>query len=134
MIRNFVFHISLGILFFLSQLLSAQELFQTVFGGNNEEQSRSVIQTANNEYLVLGMTSSFGSGNKDICITRIDTNGSIIWSKVLGTSIRDAAYNIMINPSGGYMIAAWILNSAPSYDDWYIIKIDENGDILSENF
>ncbi|MBE9491371.1 MAG: hypothetical protein IMY70_00680, partial [Bacteroidetes bacterium] len=112
----------------------AQKQFQTVFGGNNEEQSRSVIQTENNDYLVLGMTTSFGSGDKDISITRIDTNGIIIWSKVLGTSIRDAAYDLKINPTGGYMIAAWVLNDPPTYDDWYIIKIDDNGNILSETF
>jgi len=131
---KYIFYISIGILFLFPQILFAQKQFQTVFGGNNEEQSRKVLQTENNDYLVLGMTTSYGSGDKDISITRIDTNGIIIWTKILGTSIRDAPYDLKTNPTGGYMIAAWVLNDPPSYDDWYIIKIDENGNILSETF
>ena len=89
----------------LTNILFAQKQFEVVYGGNMVEQSRKVIQAENNDYIILGMTKSYGSGDNDLSITRIDTNGDIIWTKIIGTPDRDGAYDIKINPTGGYMIA-----------------------------
>ena len=113
---------------------NAQTEVQFSFGGTQDDIGRSAIQTDDNGYMILGQTYSYGQGNADILLTRTDSVGDILWSKTYGTTARDIGYKLRKDPNGDYLMICWVLNAPPSDDDWYVLKVDNNGTVLQEQF
>jgi hypothetical protein len=57
-----------------------------VFGGSQDDRGEVIIECANTDIIIGGVTTSFGSGGEDIIITRLTPGGQIIWSKAYGLS------------------------------------------------
>src|SRR5438309_659603 len=54
------------------------------FGGSLNDEATYAIED-NGSYLVGGYTKSYGAGNTDGFLARLDTSGNIIWFKTFGT-------------------------------------------------
>ncbi|MDT8394160.1 MAG: gliding motility-associated C-terminal domain-containing protein [Bacteroidales bacterium] len=112
----------------------AQDEYHLVIGGEYDDNCRSALPTPDNGLMIMGSTSSYGSGDQDILISRIDSLGYIIWNKIIGTVDRDLGYFLKPDHNGGYIAICWVNVTPPSYDDWYIIKFDLDGNITQEKF
>ncbi|MEN8224420.1 MAG: hypothetical protein ABFS05_03585 [Bacteroidota bacterium] len=138
--NNFINALSPGILILSLFLLSfsqntqAQAGVQFSFGGPQDDMGRGAYQTSDKGYLILGRTQSFGQGSDDILLTKTDSLGNILWSKTFGTALRDVGYNLKEDHSGGYISVNWVVHSGSSYDDWYILRFDDNGNVVQEQF
>jgi len=122
------------LVFVLSEQGFSQSEFQIKYGGNQNDIGKLVMQASDNDFLILGRTKSYGSGNDDIILSRLDSVGNIKWTQVFGTTNRDVPYFIQPDHDGGYILANWVVHSPSTYDDHYICKIDEEGNILKEKF
>jgi len=61
--------------------------WQKTYGGTLPDQLRNIRQTLDKGYIVSGTTSSFGVGNNDIWIMKLDANGDVGSScAIVGTS------------------------------------------------
>jgi beta-propeller uncharacterized protein DUF5122 len=97
------------------------------FGGSGLDYAESVIQTTDGGYAVAGLTYSFGAGNKDMYIVRLDSSGNLLWNRAIGGPNYDYAESIVQTSDGGY-IAAGHTNSYGAGDyDAYIVKLDAGG-------
>jgi len=123
-----------SIILFSTYQLQAQTKLQFSFGGPQDDFGRMALQTDDNGFMILGTTFSYGQGNQDILLSRTDSLGNILWSKTFGTTDRDVAYTIKKDHGGGYILVGWIRTALPYNDDWYILKIDDNGNVLQEQF
>jgi len=56
---------------------SGNEVWRQTYGGDGIDYGIEIIDTANNGYLLLGTTSSFGAGNNDFWAIKTDENGSV---------------------------------------------------------
>jgi len=124
----------LYIVFIFSYHVFPQSEFQIKYGGDQKDIGKLVMQASGNDFLILSRTMSYGSGHEDIMINRLDSVGNIKWTKVMGSSNRDVPYFIQPDHDGGYILANWLVHSPGTYDDHYICKIDEEGNILKEKF
>jgi hypothetical protein len=87
------------------------------YGGPSNEDFRSVVQTSDGGYLLLGSTRSYGAGDEDLWLVRVDSDGDSLWSRTYGTSWREKGYTLIQTTSGGYATAgitgqtsdAWLL-------------------------
>jgi uncharacterized delta-60 repeat protein len=61
--------------------------WEITYGGTSADSGYSVQQTADGGYIVAGATSSFGEGNSDFWVLRIDKNGEIPDCGEMDTSI-----------------------------------------------
>ena len=114
---------------------NSQIQYHVIIGGTNEEVSSSILTTKDNGYILTCNTKSYGQGDADILVTKLDELGQIQWSKSFGTSNRDLARNIIEDSQNGYIIAGWKKTTDVLYfDDWYIIKIDSLGNLIWEKF
>ena len=62
----------------------AQITFQRTYGGSAAENGNSVRQTSDGGYIVIGTTTSFGSGVRDVLVIKTNDLGDTTWTKRFG--------------------------------------------------
>ena len=129
--RSFVLSIALLVLFF-PQSVSAQppgtEWTQTI-GGPNIDGGTSVIQTSNGDFVVIGVTDSYGSGKYDIYMVRTDSSGDTIWWRAFGGAEDDEGYSVQETADGGFIVAGNTKSFGASNYDIYLIKTNNSGNV-----
>ncbi len=98
-------------------------------GGTDIDYANSILQLSEGGYIVAGTTRSWGEGNSDVWLLKIDVYGDTQWTRTYGKSGSEMAFSIIEVPEGGYIIAG----STTSYgnnDQFYVIRIDDAGDTI----
>jgi hypothetical protein len=62
----------------------APSRFYTKFGGNGIDIGYSGKPTLDKQYIVVGSTSSYGAGNTDVYLVKVDSMGFPIWEMFFG--------------------------------------------------
>lgn len=120
--------------------------WQKSFGGSQQENAYSVLQTADGGYIFSGRTNSVNGDvegyqwsyslfNGDVWIVKTDAVGNIEWQKLYGGFSNDAGIKIINTADGGYAVASvsestngTVTNSIGGYDYW-ILKLNASGDL-----
>jgi hypothetical protein len=101
------------------------------FGGTDFDEAESIAQTSDRGYIIAGTTASFGAGGPfDIYLLRIDESGNLLWSKTYGGTNVDECYSVKQTADGGYIIAGFTYSFGMGQNDFYLIKTNENGNLL----
>ncbi|SMD41568.1 Predicted transcriptional regulators [Aquiflexum balticum DSM 16537] len=80
-------------------------LWQHTFGGSSYDRAGEVISTKDGGCLVVGSTSSFGKGNYDALLLKINVDGELIWQETYGGFFNDYGKKISrLSDSNGYSI------------------------------
>lgn len=122
-----------GILFLWVSSLLAQPpdtLWTKTFGGLQWDYGQEVEQTFDGGYIIVGYTSSFGSGFQDVYLVKVDIDGNLIWYKTYGGTDFDYGNSIKQTADSGYIIAGSTASFDSIWSDVYLIKTDVNGDTL----
>ena len=125
-------NILLAVFFVLSLVPAiAQVPWVRTFGGANDEKGNDIILLPDSGFLAVGYTGSMGMGASDVYMVRTDSLGILQWQKTVGTNNIDAASRIVAaNTPGEYVLGGYSNGQAPYEYDFYVIKINENGDTL----
>lgn len=119
--------------FILIGCLKAQipdTIWTKIYGGNDYDNSYDVEQTTDEGYIVCGITSSFGAGQGDIWLLKLNTLGDTIWSKIYGGSGYDSGKDVLEVDGGGYVIIGYSYSFGTGYSDIWLLRINEEGDTL----
>ncbi len=103
------------------------------FGGNENEQGYSVKQTPDGGFIVVGSTTSFGlanPGTPDIYVIKTDSIGDTLWTKAYGGNDFDEAYDVWLVSDGGYIITGQTKSFGAGFQDIFLLKIDNIGNIV----
>jgi ABC-type branched-subunit amino acid transport system substrate-binding protein len=103
------------------------------YGGSLEDVGLQVLQTADEGYIIAGLTKSFGEGEHDIYVIRTDSSGNKIWEKTIGGRGFDIAYSIQQCSDSGYIITGITDPSGLGHEDAFLLKIGSNGDNIWMN-
>jgi len=103
--------------------------WQKTFGGERDDEANSIQQTTDGEYIVAGWTNSLGSGEQDVYILKLNSNGEVEWQKTLGGEYDDEANSIQQTKDGGYIVAGWTYSFGSGGEDAYILKLNSNGEV-----
>ncbi len=97
----------------------------SICGGTDDDRAYSSIQTMDGGYVVVGYTESFGAGNKDAYILKLDQNGDTLWTRVYGGSNNDVAYAVKETADRNYIVAgkSASFSQYSCYDVW-LMKIE----------
>jgi len=104
-------------------------VWQKIYGGSAYDYANSIQQTSDGGYIVAGSTWSFGAGNYDIWVLKLDANGTVVWQKTYGGSDWDRAYSIQQTSDGGYIVAGETYSFGAGNNFW-VIKLDANGTVV----
>jgi hypothetical protein len=121
-------------------------LWEKSFGGSEIDQSRAIVKTNDNNYVIAGNSFSNDGdidsnlGSSDFWLIKINDLGELIWSKNYGGPDFDYATSIK-KSSNGFVVSGYSqsannqLSSNYGNNDFWVIKIDELGSLLwQKNF
>ncbi|MHA1990620.1 MAG: hypothetical protein ACW981_11515 [Candidatus Hodarchaeales archaeon] len=76
------------------------------FGGPGDDGTTSVVETADQGFLLLGWTTKIESGisNQDVLLIKTDINGTQLWNQTYGGEKRDFASTIIKLSDGNFLI------------------------------
>jgi hypothetical protein len=99
------------------------------YGGLQQDEGHSVIQTNDGGYAIAGHTYSYGAGQSDIYFIKTNASGDTSWTKTYGGSLAEYSHLVKQTPDGGYIIVGSTKSYGSGNTDVYIIKTDSNGNL-----
>jgi hypothetical protein len=100
-----------------------ETLWQTYFGGINDDHPLSIIEVEDGDFLIAGYTKSFGSSDRNSHILRIDSQGKEKWSALLGGPEFNCALCLQAVNKDEYVICGETVNNSKGERDAYLMKI-----------
>lgn len=82
-------------------------LWSRNFGGSGEEHAFGLCRSSDGGYVICGSSTSFGGGDEDVYLLKIDENGIQQWSRNYGGPLQDAATGIVLASDGGYALTGF---------------------------
>ncbi|MDD5531028.1 MAG: T9SS type A sorting domain-containing protein [bacterium] len=112
---------------------SGNTLWTKTYGGSNDDFSKSVLQTSDGGYVIVGGTSSYG--NADAYLIKTDSSGDTLWTKTYGGTYWERGNSVQSTSSGidGYIIVGETSSfgaGIPLYSNVYIVRTNLLGDTL----
>jgi uncharacterized delta-60 repeat protein len=102
--------------------------WQYTYGGSGDDVAYAVQETSDEGYIIAGYTYSFGAGESDCWILKLNSEGDIEWQYTYGGIGEDAAYAIQETSDGGYIVAGCTQFGSLTSDMW-ILKLTSEGDV-----
>jgi len=108
--------------------------------GNTTAQA-TVVDASGNVYMLGNTSGNFGSqlnqGTQDVYLTKYDSIGNQLWTKLLGSSDTASGYGLAVDPTGGVVVAGSTTSDlvsgavADGNTDSFVTKFNDDG---SENW
>ena len=119
-----------GIDFWVLKLTSTGEIeWQRTYGGIYWDETYSIQQTSDGGYIVAGFTLSFGAGDDDSWILKLNSAGAIEWQHTYGGSKDDKFRSIQQTSDGGYIVAGDTASFGYGAGDIWVLKLFSTGEI-----
>lgn len=106
---------------------SGNQVWSRTFGGTQSDYLMSIQQTSDDGYIVAGWEKSWGNGNADAWVIKLDSNGTKVWSNTFGGASGDYFYAVRQTGDGGYIAAGIEQSWGYGYTDGWVVKLDSNG-------
>jgi hypothetical protein len=104
-------------------------LLTKTYGGARVEYPNCMIKMQDGNFFVVGYSQSFGSGDMDIYLLKLNQNGDEIFTKVIGGFGNEEGKEIIQTADGNYVIIG-ASNSASSDYNIMLVKINPAGDVI----
>ncbi|MDD5529335.1 MAG: FlgD immunoglobulin-like domain containing protein [bacterium] len=113
---------------FISSSLYADSWAKT-FGGTGDDYGAYIQQTTDKGYIMTGSTTSYGAGQEDFLVVKLDSAADILWAKTFGGDSTDMAFSVQQTSDGGYIVAGGTKSFGGGSVDFLIIKLTSVGAI-----
>ena len=112
-------------------------LWEKTYGGSMWDIGNAVIEVDDGGYLIAGHSNSpqFSSGNTDIFLIKLDTNGNVLWQKSFGNLAypnHEWAYDIIQISDGGFILVGARDRYNEGSLNGLILRLNSEGDIIWE--
>lgn len=110
---------------------NGDSLWSHTFGDQGNNECRSVLQTDDGGYALVGWKGVWHNGNysDDFWLIRTDANGDSIWSRTIGGDAPEYAYSLQQTTDGDYIIGG-MTYGGPNTFDMALMKVSSTGDSL----
>lgn len=101
----------------------------TTGGASGSDVFLSIRRDYKNNFVLAGYTHSFGAGNADAWVVKLNASGNVLWQKTYGGANLDVANSIQFTSDGGYVLAGTTQSSGAGLADAWVVKLDATGNI-----
>jgi hypothetical protein len=98
-------------------------------GGPKGDEGYSLIQTSDGGYVIAGFTESFGAGEADVYVVKLDAKGNLQWTKTIGGPESEIGNSLIQTSDGGYAITGTTESFGAGETDVYVVKLDAKGNL-----
>ena len=105
-------------------------IWTRAIGGVDEDRSECVQEAFDKGYIAAGHTYSFGAGNSDAYLIKVDHNGNTVWTHTFGGSENDQFWDIIITTDSCYAIVGYTKSYGDGEEDVWLVKTNSNGDTI----
>lgn len=98
-------------------------------GGKNLEYAFEIVETYDG-YVLAGETNTFGVGNYDIFLMKIDKDGEVQWTKTYGGVSEEYGYDLEYTADEGFVLTGSSYSFGLGRLDYYVLRLDKQGDVL----
>ncbi len=110
-------------------------LWHLVFGGADGDWGYSITKAGNGNFIIVGRSMSYSSGDADILMLKVNSQGELIWRKTFGGIDDEWGRDVIMASNGDFVIAGSTSSSGYGSDDAWIIRTTPSGNIIwSETF
>ena len=118
--------------------------WQKSLGGSNDDMAKSVKQTSDGGYIIVGETASTDGdvtglhGNVDFWVVKLSSTGTLEWQKTLGGNNADIASDVIQTVDGGYIVVGYVGSGTGDITvfhglfDYWIVKLNSTGELQWE--
>ena len=125
--KLFLFISVVSIVMITANVSHSNQYWAKTYGGSSSDYANSIQQTTDGGYIVGGSTYSFGAGDADAWILKLDQDGAVTWQKTYGGSDRDYVDSIQQTTDGGYIAGGSTYSFGAGLSDFWILKLDQDG-------
>lgn len=101
-------------------------LWTKTYGGEMDDEARSVKQTGDGGYILTGFTKSMGDSLGDIYTVKTDANGDTLWTYKYQTLSEDFSYDVIESYTGEFIIGGKTKSTIDDFER-IIIKLSPLG-------
>jgi len=123
--------LALSIIAFSATISHADE-WAKAYGGSDEDWTFSIQETTGGNYITAGYTYSFGAGDSDAWVVKLNSDGTFSWQNSYGGSDYDWAYAIRETSDLGYIVAGYTESFGAGGADAWILKLTSSGTVSWE--
>jgi HYR domain. len=106
-------------------------VWQKRFGAAQSETFSCVAATSDGGYVAVGETKSFGAGNTDIYVVKVDASGNMLWSRTIGeASSNETAMSVVAMPEGGIIVSGTVTTPAQGSVRSIVSLLNSSGNTL----
>lgn len=109
--------------------LEGNPVWNTTIGGIDVDSLTDIVPSKDGSYLLTGFTFSYGAGQRDFWLTKLGSNGQVMWSRTIGNQAYQEAYGVVEVGENQYVLVGWTdpfghqeLIGEAQYD-FYVVKL-----------
>ena len=107
--------------------LEGKVIWEQSLGGDRDEFAGGIVRTDDNGFLIAGDSNSYGNGYNDVYIAKLDQNGNMISSHVIGGEKEDSAQALTRIADGSVMLVGYRETKRSGDTDFFVMKLDQKG-------
>ena len=105
-------------------------IWEKTFGGDENDQGNSIIETSDDGYAITGSTESKGNGKQDLWVLKLDRDGELQWEKTFGGEENDQGKIILQKDNKHFIVAGWTESHGIIFADYWLLEIDQTGQLI----
>ena len=99
------------------------------YGGLFSDRAYSLVTTNDGGYAFSGSTDSYGAGNADVWLVKVDSLGNMEWNQTYGGPLDDHSWSLVVTDDGGYVLLCDTTSFGSGGSDVWVIKVDSSGEV-----
>lgn len=115
----------------ISAIPNTKSTYEQTYGGKYDDEANAVLAVKDG-FMIVGTTASFGKGQNDAYVIRVDQFGNKVYSLALGGSSNDSA-NAVVELKDGFVIAGSTRSFGNGVESIYMAKFTKAGELLWQN-
>lgn len=117
---------------------AGEVLWQKTYGGGGDDGGGGAygefvvraLEDQDGNYVVVSNTASFGAGESNIWVIKLEPDGEILWQKAYGGMYGDYFWSFQEAAGGGYIVPGLTESFSPDESgDLWVLRLDEAGTI-----
>lgn len=100
------------------------------YGGTLNDFGNAIAETSDNGFVISGSTESFGSGQRDVYVIKIDSTGNLLWSKAMGGAENESGKSIQELSNKDLVVFGNTRSFGNGFEDYYLIRLNSLGDTI----